>query len=177
MFSRITKACSWVWKSLSRSPRSSLVPDAPRSPGRWEWEVAARRLLRRVGKGAAPSPLPGGTPGRDQWNIESPLWWRHFNNRQLQYPTCRQLQEPGPARWMGPCRWEEGADARRQTSGPQDVPVMNTWIKNTKDWCRLISEIMGFLHTSGFPTMPGSPAEVSHFTSACGKTHKKASVR
>lgn len=28
-------------------------------------------------------------PGRDQWNIESPLWLRHFNNRQLQYPTCR----------------------------------------------------------------------------------------
>lgn len=24
---------------------------------------------------------------------------------------------------------------------------MNTWIKNGKDWCRIISEIMGFLHT------------------------------
>lgn len=32
---------------------------------------------------------PRGTPGRDQWNIESPLSPRHFNNRRLQYPTCR----------------------------------------------------------------------------------------
>lgn len=36
-----------------------------------------------------PPPPPQGTPGRDQWNIESPLSLRHFNNRRLQYPTCR----------------------------------------------------------------------------------------
>lgn len=46
---------------------------------------------------------------------------------------------------MGACRWKEGANARRQTSSPQEVPWMNTWIKNRKDWCLVISEIMGFL--------------------------------
>lgn len=55
---------------------------------------------------------------------------------------------------MGACRWEEGANVRRQTSSPQDVPVMNAWIKKRKDWCRVIAEIVRF-SPSYFPTLLG----------------------
>lgn len=84
--------------SVSSSSRSSSViiislflhpSSAPRFPGDRNGVSSMQTASRwKPPLGHILSPFSKESPKRVEWNIESPLCMRHFNNRQLQYPTC-----------------------------------------------------------------------------------------